>query len=190
MGVAIGLWIATVVILGGLLLAPHLVGLPAPLTTDTHLRDALARELPTGRWGVAHFMYRSCPCSRRTIAHLISDARPPNLDELVIVIDDHGSAGPDDDALRAAGFRVHVITPATLSERYHVEAVPLLVVARPDHELSYVGGYNRHKQSPAYEDLAIIRDLRDHAERASLPIFGCATSKRLASALDPLGLRQ
>ncbi len=189
-GVGLGLWIAVVVVVGGLLLAPHLVALPAPAATDVGLRAALKSELPTDRWSVAHIMYRSCACSRRTIAHLVTRLRPANLDETVIMVDDHGVAGPEDRALLAAGFRVTVITPTTLRERFHVEAVPLLAVVRPDGELAYVGGYNRRKQSRAYEDLAIIEDLRTQTARASLPIFGCATTERLASALDPLGLRR
>ena len=189
-GIALGLWVAVVVVVGGLLLAPHLVALPAPAATDPHLRTALARELSSGRWSVAHIMYRSCACSRRTIAHLVTRLRPAELEETVIMVDDTGAAGPEDRALRAAGFHVTVITPTTLRERFHVEAAPLLVVGRPDGELAYVGGYNRRKQSRAYEDLAIINDLRTQTARTSLPIFGCATSERLAGALDPLGLRR
>ena len=106
------------------------------------------------------------------------------------MVDDDGAPGPEDPALRAAGFHVKVITPATLRARFHIEAAPLLVVGRPDGAVGYVGGYSRHKQSTAYEDLAILADLREHTDRTALPVFGCATSERLASALDPLGLRR
>ena len=190
-GVMLAVWVAAAIVVGGLLLAPHLIALPMPTTTDTHLRDAIAARVVgrPGNWVVAHVMYRSCPCSRRTIGHLTTDRRAADLDELVVMVDDAGQAGPEDAALRAAGFQVEVITPDILRERFHVEAAPLLAVARPDHELAYVGGYNRHKQSAAYEDLAIISDLRARSVREALPIYGCATNTRLADAIDPLGIR-
>jgi len=64
----------------------------------------------------------------------------------------------------------------------------VLVVMGPDGELAYVGGYNRHKQSAAYEDVAIIDELRTGRSVSTLPVFGCATSARLANMVDPLHL--
>ena len=176
--------------MGGILLIRHLVALPTPPTSDRVLHHALETALVgrPGNWRLAHVMYRTCTCSRRTIEHLVSRGRLPGTDELVVMVDDAVAAGPQDAVLRAAGFTVLVISPATLRDGWHVESTPLLVVARPDHEVVYVGGYNRHKQSPRYEDVAIVDELRGHHVPATLPVFGCATSARLASALDPLGL--
>lgn len=185
----LGLWVVVAVVVGGLLLAPHLIALPMPTTADTAFRNAIAARLRTAMWGAVHVMYRSCACSRRTVAHLTARRRSADLDELVFMVDDAGEAGPEDAVLRAAGFRVEVITPAALRDELHVEAAPLLAIARPNHELAYVGGYNRHKQSAAYEDLTIIAELRASRDRASLPIFGCATNTRLADQIDPLGMR-
>jgi len=192
--VVVGLiaWIAAGVVVGGLLLVSHLIALPAPPVTDVRLHDAIA-TLPSARagaWRAVHVMYRSCPCSQRTIAYLRTAPRPAALDELVVMVDDDGAPGAEDVALRVAGFPVEVITPRALHDRFGIEGVPLLVIARPDHTLAYVGGYSRHKQSAAYEDLAIVADLRAAEARAPLPVFGCATSARLASSLDPLGLRR
>ena len=78
--------------------------------------------------------------------------------------------------------------PAELAARWHDEASPLLVIADPAGAVRYVGGYGRHKQSPVVEDLAILADLRAAHDRAALPVFGCATSARLARRVDPLGL--
>ncbi len=166
------------------------MALPAPAVTDMRLRDAVAAIHPdhAATWRAVHVMYRRCPCSQRTITHLRAAPRPADLDEVVVMVDDDGAPGPEDGTLRAAGFDVRVITPAALHAELDLEAAPVLVIARPDHELAYVGGYNRHKQSAAYEDLAILADLRADAPRASLPVFGCAVSARLADAVDPLGL--
>jgi hypothetical protein len=185
-------WVGVCVLVGGLLLVQHLVALPTPPTSDASLAQAVAGvgSNHAGWWRVAHVMYRSCTCSQRTIAHLLTTRRPDRTDEIVVMVDDDGANAPEDVGLRAAGFQVEVITPDVLHARFHVEAAPLLVVARPDHELAYVGGYNRHKQSAAYEDLSILAELRAGSEPSPLPVFGCATSAQLANTLDPLGLRR
>jgi len=183
--IALILWGAISILLGGVLLLKHVIALPAPATTDTTLRDAVRTETPAGTWRAVHFMYRSCPCSRRTIAHLLDEPRDAALAQRVIMIDDDGAPGADDDQLRTAGFDVAVITPAQLTARYHVEVAPLLVLMTPGGELVYVGGYNRHKQSPAYEDRQILADARALRSPTALPVFGCATSQRLARVVDP-----
>jgi hypothetical protein len=186
--VLLGIWLVGGVLLGGALLIRHLVAMPTPAATDSTLRGALDAITTPSRWREVHFLYRACTCSRRTIAHLLHDREPRDVDQLVVMVDDAGLPGPDDDRLRLAGFRVELVTPEILHDRFHVEAAPLLVVLTPDDELAYVGGYNRHKQSPAYEDLQIVEDLRAQRAVAALPVFGCATSARLARTFDPLGL--
>ncbi len=188
--IGLAIWAGLGVLVGGLLLVQHLIALPAPPVSDARLRDAVAslRTDHPSWWRAVHIMYRSCPCSQRTIAHLRATPRPMELDEIVVMVDDDGANGPEDALLRTSGFQVEVITPRVLREGFSVEAAPLLVLARPDHTLTYVGGYSRHKQSAAYEDLAIVTDSRGNAERSPLPVFGCATSAKLASTLDPLGL--
>jgi hypothetical protein len=79
-----------------------------------------------------------------------------------------------------------VISPRALREGWGIEAAPVLVVAKPDGSLAYVGGYNRRKQEPRFMDVAIVRDAMQEAV-SPLPVFGCATSARLANAIDPLG---
>jgi hypothetical protein len=181
-------WLVVGVTLGAILLLRHMVPLPTPAHTDTVLRDAIRADLPRAAWRAVHVMYRDCACSRRTIEHLLASPRPPQLAELVVMVDDDGKPGTDDAKLRAAGFPVQVITPDQLRGRYHLEAAPVLVVMGPDGELAYVGGYNRHKQSAAYEDVAIIDELRTGSSVSTLPVFGCATSARLANMVDPLHL--
>jgi hypothetical protein len=187
---ALALWIAGGTVLGGLLMMRHTVALPAPATDDPALIAALRAAFPPSgdRLRAVHALYRPCPCSRRLLDHLLERRARADVDELVIVTDDDGRPGAADAALRAAGFRVLVTTPRELHERFAIEAAPMLVVARPGGELAYVGGYNRRKQSPRYEDTAILDELARRPAAAPRPVFGCPTSARLADALDPLGL--
>lgn len=189
--ILIGLWVVGGGVLGGVLLIQHLVALPIPGTTSNKLRDQLARELPPDqRWHVMHVMYRACACSQRTIAHLMSSRRPAQSEELALIVDDEGRAAAEDQRLRDRGYRVRVITPWQLRQDFDLEAAPVLVIARADGQLAYVGGYTRHKQGAAFEDLEILAALRQADAPATLPVFGCPTSERLARAFDPLGLRR
>jgi len=184
-------WVVATFVLGGLLLVPHLAALPTPLRTDARLAAAVdALPSTPGHWRAVHFLYRKCTCSQRTLDHLVAGGRPAGVDERVIMIDDDARPGAADARLRAAGFAVEIIAPRELSARFGLEAAPVLVFVRPDGSVAYVGGYNRHKQSPAFEDLAIFDELRHDEAPAALPVFGCPTSARLAHALDPLGLRR
>lgn len=193
--VLLGLWLVGGIALGGLLLVQHLIALPAPDASNAQLRGQMNRVFDggwrgDGKWRVMHVMYRDCPCSRRTISHLTAGGRPGDLDELVLLVDDEGRAGEEDAKLVAHGYRVLIITPDELHRDYDLEAAPVLVIARPDGALVYVGGYTRHKRTNAYEDLRILADLRQQGERDALPVFGCPTSERLSHLLDPLGLRR
>jgi hypothetical protein len=186
--VAIVVWLVAGTGLGGILLARHVVALPTPAAADAQLRSAVTGVLPARTWRAIHVMYRWCKCSQRTIDHLVARRSAPGVGELVLMVDDEGQPSADDARLVAAGFAVRVITPDELRARYHVEAVPVLLIADPAGDVKYVGGYNRRKQSPRYEDLAILADVMARHRSEPLPVFGCATSARLARALDPLGL--
>ena len=175
--VALGLWLVAGIVAGGMLLLRH-APYRVPEADDVHLR-ALTGELAPGKLGVAHIMYRSCPCSARTITHLLERGAIPGVDELVLIVDDEGASDPDDQRLVTAGFRVTPITPLTLKERFAIHAAPVLVVARPDHSVAYIGGYNRHKQEPRYADVSIIQDVAQATDTSALPVFGCATTAAL-----------
>ncbi len=192
--ILLGLWLVGGVVLGGAMLVQHVVALPAPPPSSAALGAQMHRVFAgrgaQGKWLALHVMYRACPCSQRTITHLTAGPRPAELAEAVVIVDDEGRAGPEDQRLAAHGYRVSVITPEALRRDFALEAAPVLVIARPDGKVVYVGGYTRHKQSDAFEDLAILSELRQRKDRAALPVFGCPTSDRLARQLDPLGLRR
>lgn len=184
---ALALWVVAMTALGGVLLLGH-QALPTPPPSDPQLQAAVAAALPAPHWRAVHVMYRSCPCSRRTIDHLVARRPRPGVDELVVMVDDDAIPGREDGRLAAAGFAVRVISRAVLARDFHLEAAPVLVVAQPDGALAYIGGYNRHKQSATFEDVAILDDLVLRHAALALPVFGCPTSARLAAAVDPLGL--
>lgn len=186
--VGLALWLVAMMGLGALLLARHMLALPAPDRDDPTVAAAVAARAPRGSWFAVHILYRPCPCSGRIVDHLLGSRRPAGLRELVVLVDDVAREDDTVRGLRARGFAVELSTPAELAARWNDEAAPLFIVADPDGAVGYVGGYNRHKQSPRIEDLAIVADLQAARVSVARPVFGCATSARLARRADPLGL--
>jgi len=179
-------WAALVMFAGASLTAAHSYGLPKPPASALEATVQLLREPGDTGWLVIHVLYGKCPCSQRIRTHLIDRKRTPDAAETVLIIDgDESMAAP----LRDAGFAVRTLTAAELRDRYHIEAAPLLVVASPSGELRYRGGYTARPSSTEVHDVEIIRDARSASPPESLPLFGCAVSRELQRALDPLGIK-
>ncbi|MCB9731856.1 MAG: hypothetical protein H6745_04395 [Deltaproteobacteria bacterium] len=189
MGFVFACWSLAAVVLGGTLMAKHLVTLPAPKTDDGALLaavDGLRAPGERGRWMAVHFLYSECNCSKRVIDHMVEVPRRPDVIDKVILVGDGSRLAP---RLRAHGIAVEAIAPADMTARFHVDAAPLLVVAAPDGHIAYLGGYTRRKQGPDIQDLAIFGELVGGAPAPeALPLYGCATAKSLQDMLDPFGI--
>ncbi|MET0595827.1 MAG: hypothetical protein ABW133_24220 [Polyangiaceae bacterium] len=184
------LWIPAVLIPGTYLLARHVITMPKPATSDPAIATAVLRsrshEEQKG-WLALHVLYSECGCSQRVLSKLLlRAARKDAHERIVLVGEDDGST---ERKARALGYGFEKVVRDELIERYHLEAAPLLVVADPTDAIRYVGGYTDRKQGNVIHDGDIVRNLVEGREVDSLPTFGCAVSKKLKSAVDPLGLR-
>lgn len=173
-------WLAVCLLVGGSLLAGHLLTLPVPERGDPELRAAIAATHTKPGWLVIHVLSQECRCSQRIVAHLLASKRP-GITERIVWIGDKPPAAP--------GFEIERIAPPQLKARYHLEAAPLLVVADPDGEIRYVGGYTDRKQAADIRDLEVIAMAKTQAAVEALPAFGCAVGEALRDQLDPLGVR-
>lgn len=184
-------WLAGFVMVGGYLLAPHLLTLPVPDTGDAVLQRSVAQRQvgQHGRWLALHVLDEDCPCSLRVLEHLLAARRPDGVAERVVLV-----ASPGDPArlaaIRARGFDLDVVTPEQLGERYRLEAAPLLVVVDPSDTVRYLGGYTPRKQADDVRDAQIIAATLRGDRVAPLPAFGCAVGAALREAIDPLGVRR
>ncbi len=178
---ALTAWFGGLLLVGAGLLAKHVVALPAPTKTDK-LSQSLAqlRSNPQKPWLAVHVMYAECRCSQRIVQHLVSTARPSGWQEVVLWV---GDEAPDPTLERA--FVVRRVSQEELA-LMGVESAPLLVVLDPRNEARYVGGYTERKQGPGIRDLQIFADAQKTGVLASLPVWGCAVSERLKSALAAL----
>ena len=183
-------WAAVASLVLGTLMVGHWYALPAPANAQRpQVAAAIAALRPANKsdqWFAVHVLFAECRCSQRIFEHLFTRQRPAQLAEHVLLVGDHeeyiGRA-------RKAGFGLTLVKPAALKARFHIEAAPLLLVARPDGGLGYVGGYTARKQGLEIQDMEIIADLQRHQAVDELPPFGCAVSRALQELLDPLGIK-
>jgi hypothetical protein len=185
------IWIPAVLVPSSYLLARHVVTLPKPAAADPALVDSL-RNLrgvgDAGMWMTLHVLYGECGCSQKVLTKLLLRSPRRNMRERIVFI-----GSENDDSVRskatALGYAFELVTREQLVERYHLEAAPLLVVADPADRIQYVGGYTDRKQGQVIRDDEVLDRLVAGRVVEALPTFGCAVSKKLQSAVDPLGLR-
>jgi len=187
--IALGLWATLLVAVGSSLTASHWSTLPGPTAADPALVASVeANRLPSeaGQWLALHVLYTECRCSQRIFEDMLASPRPDGVTERVLLIG-------EDPALAARledhGFSLESLTAEALGSRYAITAAPMLVLADPDGEIWYAGGYTDRKQGPVIRDRAIIENALSGQRLSSMPLFGCAVSESLQELLDPFGLK-
>jgi hypothetical protein len=186
--IPLAIWfVATASVLSALAIG-HWFTLPHPDREDARLTTGIrALAGDADGWAMVHVLYTECRCSQRIFDHLVDGARPADVRETVVLVgDDHGVAA----RLAARGYRVVPVAAEALAARYGIEGVPLLVVLDPAHHIRYSGGYTTRLQGPDIQDVAIVRGLQATGVAVPLPVYGCATSRRLQRLADPLAIKR
>jgi hypothetical protein len=180
--VTLVLWFVVMTVFSAGMLARHLLAMPAPSKTSRlgHHLSTLQRPGAPHSWLAVHVLSSECACSQRVVAHLLATPRPAGWSEIVLWV---GGNDPSSELTRR--FDVRRVTAADLAS-YEIEAAPLLVVVSPDGDVRYAGGYTDRKQGPVFHDLEILDAARRAVDLPALPLFGCATSERLRTALAKL----
>ncbi len=183
----LAVWFALMLVVCSTLLSRHLLALPRPSADAAFARSMASLRGPAdeGRWMLVHVLYAECRCSQRIADHLMTTARPTDVREHVLLV---GTDADLESKLIAHGFLLARVDQSELHDRYHVDAVPLLIVAAPDGSIRYAGGYTPRKQGLDSQDLEILASTRASRVVDALPVFGCAVARRLQSAINPLGL--
>lgn len=126
------------------------------------------------------------------VRHLIWRGQLISATEEAVVI---GSSDPVGQArmmagLRQAGLIVTAITPEAAASVDGVEGVPPLKIDAPDGLTAFRGGYRDQGAPPdQFPDESILSGLMASRPIHRPRVYGCATSNRLRSALDPLSLK-
>ncbi len=173
-------WFVVMIVLGAGLLARHVVALPSPASAKLGPElGALRTPTEQGRWLAVHVLYDDCRCSIRIADHLVETTRPSDWSEIVLWV---GAAPPAELDRRFDVRRVSADQLAHLG----IEAAPSMVALDPSNHVVYSGGYTDRKQGPVIEERRILADARAARPIKTLPVFGCAVSRRLKTELSTL----
>lgn len=204
---AITIWAVSLCLVVATLMVGHWITLPHPevgdqfethqisLSDPSNLEEATEETSPSNVFAY-HFLYETCPCSKRVLRSVLN-RRPTNgaIERVVLIAEDKaesansGSADENISTARSAGFRVTRVTPKELKAKYNIESAPLLVVTNEKGEIIYSGGYTSRKQGLGIQDVSIIASIISGKHVESLPVYGCAVSKELQAILDPFRLK-
>ncbi len=185
----LGAWGLGLITICAYLLGGHLLTLPTPELANSQLQQALAQRKASSHstnYQALHVLYGTCGCSRRVLHKLLKRGSSSLVEERVVLINPREE---DIIGLKDTGFAWEVATAQELEKDFAIQSAPLLVLAAPDGELRYVGGYTDRKRGPDIKDLDLIAAVRSGELPLALPVYGCAVNAELAQKVDPLGLR-
>lgn len=135
---------------------------------------------------LTHVLGAGCKCSK-TVAQYLHDRKPlKDVAETVVLI------GNDKDLeTLVSGYNLKKVTPESIDSELIV-GVPYLFVKNASDIVLYAGGYSSSHitEKTNFLDLEILNSFRGKGRTpASLPVFGCATSQKYRSLLDPFNLK-
>ncbi|MDQ8182689.1 hypothetical protein QEH57_18610 [Pelagicoccus sp. SDUM812005] len=176
------LWAASISIPLGLFSAAHQAVLPV---AQQSLRAASAVG---DDWSLVHVVAEDCACSRSVMDYLVERGVSSDYSEEVILV---GGGETFASRLEAAGFSVSEVEAEQLCSVSGAEGVPFFQVARGAEEPSYSGAYfaSAFRGGNGFLDLSTADRLAAGGLVLSRPVYGCPTSERLKSILDPFGLK-
>lgn len=181
-------WLVATSLGASTLLAGHLLELPVADDPDAVVAATIAERRTPGEDGllVLHVLYEKCGCSKKVLRDLLGRPATAGVTERILFVGhDEELAG----RARRLGYEIEELDATQLEARYALISAPLLAILGADDGLAYLGGYTHRKRGPEPRHREIIASLQrgDSVER--LPVFGCAVTRDLRAAVDPLGLR-
>ena len=183
----LGLWALSVCVLLTLLMAGHLAPFAAaPALASTALYTHKLTGQPKG-WQMLHVLAENCLCSESVTKALLERGRDASLaaEGVVLVGNDQNQKS----RFEKAGFSFTTLAPDAVYAETGVEAAPTLIVIDDHGVIRYTGGYFQRRERTESLDLKILATVRAGGTSPALPSYGCAFSRRLQIAVDPLGLK-
>jgi hypothetical protein len=139
-------------------------------------------------WSLTHVLGAECKCSAKVAEYLKKRGPQSGISEQVLII---GKASAEILSLKDQGFPVRVVEAAEIKEDLSRLGVPFLLIATPNGDNVYAGGYSEKsvQDGSPVRDLEILESLQGHRVPQSFPIFGCAISRKLQNLVDPFSLK-
>ena len=146
----------------------------------THL--ALDHSTFDTEYTLVHLLTEDCGCSQIIAEYLIERGKIKDTSEYVYFI---GKSLEYKQELINQGFIVKEI------KNEYIEGVPMLSVFHRNGEVKYSGGYSKKIITPLTTilDTKILEQVQNDTPTEQYIVQGCATSKKIISQIDPLGLK-
>jgi hypothetical protein len=177
---------AVVCLLGIATLAvSHTAALPGTDAGERLVRAALALRSDASRPFLVHVISADCSCTNRLVKHILERGPFPEAGEVILFI---GSDNAKRAAAERAGFRFAELAPQEFAKRFALEAAPVLLAFDTKGQLRYAGGYYERAAALFPQDEKLQAKLAQGATPEPLPVYGCAVSRKLRDAVDPLGI--
>jgi hypothetical protein len=175
-------------ILVSVLLGSSLTGLHTPFQTNATGTALLASDFaPSSAWRAIHVLSAGCQCSMGVAQHLLERGTIAGLYETVLFAAQNDGLSA---RLRAAGFRTVAVSGDRLEQKYGLAGAPWLLLVSPSGAIVYQGGYASDALARSgYRDVGLWERVTRGEHPEALPVFGCALSRRLQRASDPLLLK-
>jgi hypothetical protein len=164
---------------------PHIVPMPQPPREERLARSLAALRQESGGHFLVHVIAAGCSCTERLFAHLLERRRFAGTEEIIVFVGEDARKAA---AARGAGFAYVTVSAAELASRYGLESAPVLLALDAGNRMRYAGGYFSHPSTLVPLDEGIHAALARGEGPEPLPVYGCAVSRGLREAVDPLGI--
>lgn len=177
-----GLWVVGITVPLALFCVSHLVALPIARTPVTLSSNAEKTD-----WRIVHVLSEECVCSQGVLEYLKARGTVEGREEEVVLVNSSETMMKE---LRSLGYAATLVEAESFCGAFGAEGVPFFQVLDKD-SLKYSGAYfdGVYREGSAFLDLPTLKKLADGRSVKERPVYGCPTSKRLRTLLDPFGFR-
>lgn len=184
LGAVFVFWVVSISIPLGLFSASHQAVLPVAQESV-----AITPNAGPSNWHIVHVLAEECPCSRSVVEYLLERGSKGEMVEEVVLL---GGSDSSLEKLRAAGFEVRAVDSEDFCQSVGSEGVPFFQVVRGNAAPAYSGAYfdSAFRATSGFLDLKTFSRIEAGGFVVNRPVYGCATSERLQSILDPFGFKK
>lgn len=176
-------WLSVSTVTLALLSLNHGIAFPSPEPDRlSRISKSLYELAPKTDRLIVHVLASDCSCTASLTRHLLQHGADGN--ELIVYVGDDPKF---QNSAEKAGYNFIPVSNQQLTD-LGLESAPVLAVFSERGELDYLGGYYDHPSASRPLNLSLLAEINAGDLPNPLPIFGCATSARLKSVFDPLGL--
>ena len=182
--IVLGLWVLLISIVITLMHSWHLISFELPSFAKSPSKHQAFDDREMNQWYVYHILGEGCSCSTLIMNFLTSRKELDGVNEKILWV------GKQDTWKKKAENNGFAFELVNYKEKSELAGLPAMLIFDGAKQ-KYTGGYaNRFISTTAHIQAdEIIKKTMSRNNLASLPIRGCALSKRLQDYIDPLNIK-